>query len=360
MIRTRVSTRAGLRCGCSVGGGEAGEPGRRVDLEPGEDLALRVGQPGGLLDLAGGAGEGDEVEALELAAEVAPGLVGLALADADEQQREPADQDVRADALLEAVEDRAQAQDALEVAERALGLEQVLVAERDVLRCDVGVGGREQELAVEALFGRDPGPVDPQPAGCCEAQVAAEGGVVAQCTLGLCVGLLLSAGDRLRAGALARLLAAPAALALAQRLDPLELGLDAGELVLALGAVAVGLGGVVADDEALRLAAAGLVADRDLLDPEVVADAAVAALAGERRPRVGGAVAHLLAGDPVAAGVGQVAQVVVGGEAAVDDPDAAPEPPAGEIVLDLLDHGLVVGVAGPDPDPDRNPLPRDR
>ena len=75
---------AGLRSG----GGEAGERGRRLDLEPVEDVALFGGQAGGLLDLAGGAGEGDELEALELAAEVAPGVAGLALAEADEQQRE--------------------------------------------------------------------------------------------------------------------------------------------------------------------------------------------------------------------------------------------------------------------------------
>ena len=105
--------------GCGSGGGEAGEPGRRVDLELGEDVALLAGGPGGLLDLPGGAGEGDEVEAFELAAEVAPGVAGLALAEADEQQREPADQDVRADAVLEAVEDGAQAQDALERKERS-------------------------------------------------------------------------------------------------------------------------------------------------------------------------------------------------------------------------------------------------
>jgi hypothetical protein len=44
--------------------------------------------------MAGGAGEPDEVEALELAAGVGPGRFSLVLAEADEQQREPADQDV--------------------------------------------------------------------------------------------------------------------------------------------------------------------------------------------------------------------------------------------------------------------------
>ena len=86
----------------------------------------------------------------------------------------------------------------------------------------------------------------------------------------------------------------------------------------------------------------------------------VAAGTGERRLRVRGAVAHLLAGDPVAAAAGQVAEVVVRAEAAVDDPDQPAEPPAGQVVLHLLDHGLVVGVPGPDPDPHRDPLAGDR
>ena len=77
----------------------------------------------------------------ELAAEVAPGVVGLAFGDPDEQEREPADEDVGADALLEAVEDGAQLEGALEVAEGAFGLEQVLVAERGVLGAEVRVAG---------------------------------------------------------------------------------------------------------------------------------------------------------------------------------------------------------------------------
>ncbi len=60
------------------------------------------------------------------------------------------------------------------------------------------------------------------------------------------------------------------------------------------------------------------------------------------------------------AAAGQVAQVLIGGEAAVDDPDAAPEPPTAQVVLDLPEDGLVVGVAGPHPHPHRDPLARDR
>ena len=68
-----------------------------------------------------------------------PGQFGLAFADADEEQREPADQDVRADAVLEAVKDRAELEGALEVAEAAFGFDQVLVAERDVFGGEVGI-----------------------------------------------------------------------------------------------------------------------------------------------------------------------------------------------------------------------------
>jgi len=61
----------------------------------------------------------------------------------------------------------------------------------------------------------------------------------------------------------------------------------------------------------------------------------------------------------VTAAAGQVAEIRIGGEAAVDDPDAAAEPPAAQVVLDLGDHRLVVGVARPHPHPDRDPLARD-
>ena len=84
--------------------------------------------------------------------------------DTDEEQREPAEQDVGADAGLEPMEDRAQLQGGLHVAETPFGLEQVLVAQRDVLGGQVGVGGGEQVLPVEAFLGGDLGPVDHEPA----------------------------------------------------------------------------------------------------------------------------------------------------------------------------------------------------
>ena len=43
--------------------------------------------------------------ALEFEGDLSPGVAGLAFGDADQEEREPADQDVGADAVLEAVED---------------------------------------------------------------------------------------------------------------------------------------------------------------------------------------------------------------------------------------------------------------
>jgi hypothetical protein len=135
----RVPTRAGRRVRPGSGGLEGGDPRWRGGLERVEDLALRVGERRGLLDGAVGSGEGDEVQALELERDPAPGLAGLAFADADQQQREPADQHVCADAVLEAVKDGPQFEGGLEIAEAAFGFEQVLVAERDLLGGQVGV-----------------------------------------------------------------------------------------------------------------------------------------------------------------------------------------------------------------------------
>src|SRR5207344_2565052 len=54
-------------------------------------------------------------------------LAGGGLGDADEQQREPAQQDVGADAFFEAMIDRAQVEDLLHVAPAAFDLQELLV-----------------------------------------------------------------------------------------------------------------------------------------------------------------------------------------------------------------------------------------
>jgi len=126
---------------------------------------------------------------------------------------------VGADAVLEAVEDGAQLERRFQVAEGAFGLAQVLVAERDLLGGEVGVGRGEQVLAVEALLGGNLAAVDHEPAGRGLAQVARERRVVAERALGAGVRFL----GRGRLGL------APGGL------DPLELGLEPRELRVALG-----------------------------------------------------------------------------------------------------------------------------
>jgi hypothetical protein len=54
-----------------------------------------------------------------------PGLAGAGLDDADEQQREPAQHNVGADALFEVVTDRAQVEDLFHVPPAAFDLEEL-------------------------------------------------------------------------------------------------------------------------------------------------------------------------------------------------------------------------------------------
>lgn len=66
---------------------------------------LFVVEWGGLDEAPGRPGQFGRVDATMLRRHLAPGHRAPTLGDADEQQREPAQQDVRADAILEAVED---------------------------------------------------------------------------------------------------------------------------------------------------------------------------------------------------------------------------------------------------------------
>ncbi|GAA0713816.1 hypothetical protein Drose_26090 [Dactylosporangium roseum] len=91
-------------------------------------------------------------------------MAGAAFGDAGQQQGQPADEHVRADAVFEAVEDRPEQQLGLEIAEAAFGLEEVLVAQRDVPGADARVGGGDEVLAVQPGLGLDFARVDAQPA----------------------------------------------------------------------------------------------------------------------------------------------------------------------------------------------------
>src|SRR6266566_1690283 len=92
----------------SVGGdGEVEEPGGFTELERGEDGLLAGGGCGALRNVAVGGGQRDEVHTVEFVADVAPGVVGGVLDHPEQQQREPAQLDVGADAVFPVVEHRA-------------------------------------------------------------------------------------------------------------------------------------------------------------------------------------------------------------------------------------------------------------
>jgi hypothetical protein len=92
---------------------------------------------GGLHDGAGRSGEGHLGDSSELPVDVSPGLAAAAFGDAGQEQGQPADQDVGADAVFEAVEHWPEQQGGFEVPEAAFGFEEVLVAQRGVFGAEV-------------------------------------------------------------------------------------------------------------------------------------------------------------------------------------------------------------------------------
>jgi hypothetical protein len=130
-------------------------PGRFRDLASRKNRRLFVVQRGGLDEAAGGSGELDGAAAAQLRRDLTPRHLAASLSDPDEEEREPAHQHVRADAVFEAVEDRTEEERRLEVPKATLCLQEVLVAKGDVFCAQVGLGGLEEVLAVEALLVAD-------------------------------------------------------------------------------------------------------------------------------------------------------------------------------------------------------------
>ena len=114
------------------GGFQLVDAGRGVDVQGAEDVALVFGDLGALAEGSDGAGEGADVDAVEFAAQFRPGGAAGVLGDAGEEQGEPAEDDVGADALFFPVVDGAQVDDLLHVAPAAFDFEELLVAEGDV------------------------------------------------------------------------------------------------------------------------------------------------------------------------------------------------------------------------------------
>ena len=103
------------------------EAGWLGELEGFEDVLLAGGSHRALGDAAVAGLESDQVHAVKLVADVAPGAAGLMLDGADEQERQPAQLDVGADAVFAVVEDRPQPQRAFDVPPAALYLVELLV-----------------------------------------------------------------------------------------------------------------------------------------------------------------------------------------------------------------------------------------
>src|SRR3954451_2168945 len=98
----RLAGPVSSRWGCEVE-----EAGRFGQVEGGEDGLVPGGERGALGDLAVAGGEGDRVRRVELVARVAPGVAGGVLHKVVQQEGDPAELDVGADAVLAVVEDRA-------------------------------------------------------------------------------------------------------------------------------------------------------------------------------------------------------------------------------------------------------------
>jgi hypothetical protein len=92
-------------------------------------------------------GEGDQVHPVQFVAGVAPCVVGGGLGDLDQEQGEPAELDVVADAILAAVVDRAQPEGGLHVPPAGFDRDQLLVGRSQVLGGEGGVAGAEQPSA---------------------------------------------------------------------------------------------------------------------------------------------------------------------------------------------------------------------
>src|SRR5579864_7508848 len=124
----RVSRRGVFRWSAGGGKGELVDLRGRGDAEPVEDVLLGLADLGALAEGAGGAVEGADGDAVELAAQFGPGGCAGVLGDAGEQEGEPAEDDVGADPLLFAVVDGPQVDDLLHVPPAALDFQELLVA----------------------------------------------------------------------------------------------------------------------------------------------------------------------------------------------------------------------------------------
>jgi hypothetical protein len=138
--------------------GDAGWCGHAAGVN---NALLNLRQRCRLGDGAGGPGEGDGVDPAEFDRDPSPCHAGAPLSDSDQQQGEPAQQDVGVDAWFDAVIDGSRVEGGFHVTEPAFGFEEVLIAERDVLGGQIRIRRRQQILAVESFLGTHLGEIDP-------------------------------------------------------------------------------------------------------------------------------------------------------------------------------------------------------
>ncbi|UIX29346.1 hypothetical protein LUX31_04480 [Streptomyces sp. GQFP] len=81
------------------------------------------------------------MDAVEFAPQVGPAPAGACFGDTDQQQPQPAEQDVGADAVLAAVVDQPEVEHGLHLAPAALDLQKLLVPQGDTLGRQCRVAG---------------------------------------------------------------------------------------------------------------------------------------------------------------------------------------------------------------------------
>lgn len=136
-----------------------------------------------------------------------------------------------------------------------------------------------------------------------------------------------------------------------------ELAPELLEHLLAVARLALGFLRVRADHVALPPLA---FADDDLLHAQVLGHHLVAAGAGEYLARDLVAGAHARGQDVLAAAERERSPVLLRVHPGIAHEDAAPEPPAAQVVLHLLHRGDVGGLAREDPGAHRQPVARHR
>src|SRR5665213_2400737 len=128
---------------------EIEEPARLGDVECLEYLGLTGGGGRPLGHPSFGRLHGDEMHAVELVADVAPGVAGAVFDDPYEEQSEPAELDVASDPVLPMMEDGTESERSLHVPPAPLHFEQLLVGEGEIGGGETVVAGAQQPLAVQ-------------------------------------------------------------------------------------------------------------------------------------------------------------------------------------------------------------------